>query len=55
MEFRTIVDIERPAWLVEPAERVLPIELLLIELELPPLFPPNVFVLVRLGVTVPML
>ena len=23
MEFRTIVDIERPAWLVEPAERVL--------------------------------
>jgi len=41
--------------LIEPAERVLPIELLLIELELPPLFPPNVFVLVRLGVTVPML
>ena len=23
MEFRTIVDIERPAWLVEPAERML--------------------------------
>ena len=41
--------------LIDPAERVLPIELLLIELELPPLFPPNVFVLVRLGVTVPML
>lgn len=41
--------------LIEPAERVLPTELLLIELELPPLFPPNVFVLVRLGVTVPML